>query len=78
MRTTITFDDDVAAALARRRGATHGGLSATVNDLVRAGLRAESVPDDRPFVQMTDEIGLRVDVTSVADALEQLDGPASR
>ena len=40
MRTTLTLDDDVAAALARRRSARGTGLRAEVNDLLRAGLAA--------------------------------------
>ncbi len=44
MRTTLTLDDDVAAALARRRTERGTGLRQEVNDLLRAGLAA----DDRP------------------------------
>ena len=40
MRTTLTLDDDVAAALARRRSKTGSGLRAEVNALLRAGLAA--------------------------------------
>lgn len=38
MRTTIVFDADVAAALARRRAERHGTLREEVNRLVRLGL----------------------------------------
>lgn len=40
MRTTLTLDDDVAAALARRRAERGTGLRQEVNDLLRAGLSA--------------------------------------
>lgn len=42
MRTTLTLDDDVAAALERRRAERGTGLRREVNDLLRAGLAAES------------------------------------
>jgi len=42
MRTTLTLDDDVAAALTRRREARGTGLRHEVNELLRAGLAATS------------------------------------
>lgn len=42
MRTTLTLDDDVAAALGRRRTERGTGLRQEVNDLLRAGLAAAS------------------------------------
>lgn len=44
MRTTLTLDDDVAAALARRRAQRGTGLRREVNELLRAGLAASSRP----------------------------------
>lgn len=44
MRTTLTLDDDVAAAVARRRTERGTGLRQEVNDLLRAGLAASSRP----------------------------------
>lgn len=41
MRTTLSLDDDVAAAIRRRRAARGTGLKQEVNDLLRAGLAAE-------------------------------------
>jgi Arc/MetJ family transcription regulator len=76
MRTTVALDDDVAAAVQRLREDRHIGLSDAVNELVRAGLAA---PARRSaFRQRTATLGLRVDVSSVADALERLDGPGAR
>jgi Ribbon-helix-helix protein, copG family len=76
MRTTLSLDDDVAAAVQRLREERHIGLSDAVNALIRAGLAA---PARRTtFRQRTADLGLRIDVSSVADALERLDGPGAR
>lgn len=76
MRTTVTFDDDVAAAIGKLRRERSIGLSEAVNELVRAGLRTR--PRRRTYRQRSRRLGLRIDVTNVADALEQLEGPAAR
>jgi hypothetical protein len=39
MRTTLTLDDDVAAALARLRPSRRLGLTRLVNEALRGGLR---------------------------------------
>lgn len=44
MRTTLTLDDDVAAALERRRAGRGTRLREEVNELLRAGLAAVSQP----------------------------------
>jgi Arc/MetJ family transcription regulator len=75
MRTTVTLDDDVAAALERIRRERSIGMSEAVNELVRAGLRAK--PETSRFQQRSGDLGLRIDVTNVAEALEVLDGPAA-
>jgi hypothetical protein len=74
VRTTIRLDDDVAAAAEQMRRDRHVGLSEAVNALARAGMRAQQ-PGRRPFRQRTSRLGLRVDVSNVAEALETLDGP---
>jgi len=76
MRTTIDLDDDVAAAVRRLRESGGLGLSAAVNQLARAGLRDK--PGRQPFRQRTVDIGVTIDVSDVADALETLDGPIAR
>lgn len=76
MRTTITFDDDVAAALARLRREKGLGVSDVVNELVRAGLRVKA--PRRTFRQRTASLGLRIDVSNVAEALETLEGQTRR
>lgn len=76
MRTTVSLDDDTAAAVEALRRAQGVGLSEAVNMLIRAGL---TVPRQaQPFRQRSARIGLRVDVSNVADALETLDGPDQR
>jgi hypothetical protein len=74
MRTTVNLDEDVAVAIERLRHERGVGVSEAVNQLVRAGLRHR--PKRVPFRQRTARIGLRVDVTNVAEALEVLDGPS--
>ncbi|MGK2852374.1 MAG: ribbon-helix-helix protein, CopG family [Candidatus Limnocylindrales bacterium] len=76
MRTTIDLDDDIAAAVRRLRRTGGLGLSAAVNQLARAGLRDR--PDREPFRQRAVDIGVAIDVTDVAEALEILDGPTAR
>jgi Arc/MetJ family transcription regulator len=76
MRTTVSLDDDVAAAIDQVRRERHLGLSEAVNELVRAGLRTP--PRRTAFRQRTAELGLRIDVSNVAEALETLEGPSAR
>ena len=76
MRTTLSLDEDVAAAVQRLREERHIGLSDAVNELIRAGLAATA--RQAAFQQRTVNLGLRVDVGDVADALERLDGPEAR
>lgn len=72
MRTTITFDDDVAAAVERLRQDRKLGMSEAVNTLVRRGLL---IPDERHPVRLeTARLDLRFDITNVADALEIAEG----
>ena len=76
MRTTVRLDDDVAAAIERLRIERRIGVSEAVNELVRAGLMVKQ--GTARFRQRTARLGLRVDVTNVAEAIELLDGPATR
>jgi len=76
MRTTITLDDDVAAAVEQLRQQRSMGLSEAINELIRAGL-TEKKPR-KPFRQRSEHIGMRIDVTNVAEALELLEGPDAR
>jgi Arc/MetJ family transcription regulator len=76
MRTTVNLDDDVAAAVERLRRERSLGLSEAVNELIRRSLGVK-VPR-RAFRQRSQAVGLTIDVSNVAEALEQLDGPAER
>ncbi len=76
MRTTISLDDDVAAAVDRLIREQSLGRSEAVNQLIRAGLHVARKP--KRFRQRTHPMGLRIDVRNVAEALDLLDGPASR
>ena len=76
MRTTVKLQKDVAAAVNRLRRKEGIGLSEAVNRLARTGMLGR--PARRPFKQRTANLGLRMDITDVADALEALDGPESR
>ncbi len=79
MRTTISLDDDIQAAVERIRREEGIGLSEAVNRLARGGLAARTggSAHAEPFVQKTARLGIRIDVASVADALERLDGPTA-
>ena len=71
MRTTVRLDPEVAAAAERLRSERGIGLGEAVNELARAGLARGQKP--RSFRQRTTHVGLRIDVTDVADTLEMLD-----
>jgi len=76
MRTTVDLDPDVLAAVEVLQRTRHLGRSEAVNELVRAGA---VVPRPRhQFVQRTVPIGVRVDVSNVAEAIEALEGPTHR
>lgn len=76
MRTTVTLDDDIAAAVSRLRRERGLGLSEALNELARSGLRKPR--EKRRFRQHSRSLGLTVDVTDVAEAIELLEGPAAR
>jgi hypothetical protein len=83
MRTTLTIDDDVVAAIERRRRELNHTLKQEVNDLLRAGLlRAK---EDRPKsgspgfrVQPLDVGELLVPIDDVEAALDIAEGPWRR
>lgn len=72
MRTTVEFDPDTARAIERLRKAEGVGVSEAVNRLIRQGLVAK--PAAGTFRQRTHRLGLKVDVSNVAEALELLEG----
>lgn len=76
MRTTVDFDDDTAAAIEQLRREEGIGVSEAVNRLVRKGLLPA---EPRPaFRQRTHRLGLKIDVSNVAEAIDTLEGPEAR
>ncbi|MGA3184242.1 MAG: ribbon-helix-helix protein, CopG family [Candidatus Dormibacteria bacterium] len=76
MRTTVDLDDDVAAAIDQLRRGGAVGLSDAVNQLIRAGLL--QTPRAHRFRQRSAPLGIRIDVSNVAEALETLHGAGGR
>lgn len=77
MRTTVSLDKDVAAAVARLRREEGVGVSEAVNRIARAGLAVRG--DRKPFRQRSVDMGPpMIDVSNVAEALEVLEGPTHR
>jgi hypothetical protein len=76
MRTTIELDPDTAKAVEQLRREHGKGTSEAVNELIRAGLLPREPA--RPFTQRTHRLGLRVDVSNVAEALEIIEGVEAR
>ena len=76
MRTTVELDDDTSQAVQSLRRDEGRGVSEAVNELIRRGMLAE--PRPQPFVARSRPLGIRIDVSNVADALDLLEGPDSR
>ena len=76
MRTTVEFDDDAARAVDQLRREEGIGVSEAVNRLIRRGLLPRT--EAGSFRQPVRALGLTVDVSNVADALEVLEGPEAR
>lgn len=76
MRTTVTLDRDVAAAVRRLQREQGIGVSEAIDRLVRAGLAVKATR--ARFEQRSADLGLRVDPTNVAETLELLEGSRAR
>ena len=82
MRTTITLDEDVAAKLKSLARRTGRAFREVVNDALRRGLaRPQASRSRAAFKLKTRDLGrlrpgLRLD--SVADLIEQVEGPLHR
>jgi len=72
VRTTVVIDADVAAEVQRLR--REGlGVSEALNLLARRGIAAQATTLGARYRHRTARIGLKVDVTNVADVLDLLD-----
>ena len=82
MRTTLTLDTDVAAAVERLRKAGDGSLKDVVNEALREGLRRMEAPppSHEPFVTRAVDLGrCRLgNVDNVADVLAVAEGDSTR
>lgn len=80
LRSSHAHDDSARPRRCRCGGVAQPGAlvgrSEAVNQLIRAGLKERK--EAKPFRQRSRSMGLRIDVTNVAEALDLLDGPASR
>jgi hypothetical protein len=76
VRTTVEFDPDTAKAVEQLRAEGGRGVSEAVNELIRRGMLHDR--PTTPFVPRTRPVGIAIDVSNVADALDVLDGPKRR
>lgn len=77
MRTTVTLEKDVAAAVNQLRRNEGIGVSEAVNRIARAGLVVK--PARKPFRQRAARMGpFEIDLSNVAEALEVVEGPTHR
>jgi hypothetical protein len=80
MRTTLTLDDDVAAALERQRRARDASLKDIVNDALRRGLSdlAKGPKKREPFQTQSVALGrLRLaSIDNISDSLAAAEGEA--
>lgn len=76
MRTTIDFDDDTAKAVEALRKESGLGVSEATNQLIRRGMLAP--PPESSFRPRSRKLGLRIDVSNIAEALDVLEGAEAR
>lgn len=78
MRTTLTLDEDVARELRRRMRRSGESLKAAVNEALRRGLAA-APPAPPPLRIQARALGTPgANYDCIAQAMEELDGPAWR
>ncbi len=73
MRTTVTLQDDVTAAVEEFRRREGTGVSEAVNRLVRAGLASR--PPRATYRHRSSDLGMRIDVSNIGEVLDLLDEP---
>lgn len=76
MRTTIEFDEDTAKALDALRAESGIGVSEAANQLIRRSMLATA--PGSAFRPRSRRLGLRIDVSNVAEALDVLEGSEAR
>jgi hypothetical protein len=78
MRTTLTIDDDIAAALERLRRSHDASLEDLINEALRRGLRemATSAKRNKPFRTQSVDLGspLLANVDNIAKILVRIEG----
>lgn len=77
MRTTVTFDDDVAALLKKEMRKSGEPFKQVVNRAVRLGITASNQPQRKPFKVKPFNLGLP-HFTKVEELLEEIEGPDYR
>jgi hypothetical protein len=81
VRTTLTLEDDVRAGLDREVRRSGKPFKEVVNHFLRVGLNSRTAAKPaRPFVVRARSMGLEpgLSLDSVADLIEQLEGPLGR
>ena len=81
MRTTLTLDDDVAAALRQEVRRSGKSFKKTVNELLRLGLQAaRAMRPTKPFVVRARALGVHpgLDYDNVGTLLDEIEGPVRR
>jgi hypothetical protein len=81
MRTTVTLEEDVAAALEREMRTTGKSFKRALNDALRQGLaRRRQATELAPFVVRARSLGLvpGLDYSNVGELLEVAEGPEHR
>ncbi len=73
MRTTLSLDADVLAAVDEVRRTRGLGLSEAVNELVRRGISSRPATGSSNYELRSARVGIKVDVANVAEVLELLD-----
>ena len=80
MRTTLTIDDDVAAALERLRKTRDETLKDLINDALRRGIKQMTAGPKRRELFRTQPVDLGrlriVSIDNIAEALAQSEGEA--
>lgn len=76
MRTTVELDPDTEQAVMALRREKGRGVSEAVNELIRRGMLTEGKAE--PFVARSQRLGIKIDVSNVAEALDLLEGSHAR